>query len=75
MGSSHHSRLPGKPTAGSSVSGLWLQPTPRFDQGQLTLPSGGFTKLPNELSGLIFESNSSLPSLQFRNDGKSSFFR
>ena len=28
-------------------------PHPKYSQGQLTLPLGGFTKLPNEQGGLI----------------------
>lgn len=53
----------------------WLHPYPKDNQGQLPLPSGSFPKLPNELSGLIFDSYLSLHYLQFRNVGKSSFFR
>ena len=55
------------------LSGPWPSPPP--NQGQLTLPSSGFTKLPNERSGLIFDSHLHLHYLQFRNAGKSSFFK
>ena len=53
----------------------WLHPYPQYNQGQLPPPSGGFPKLPNELSALICDSYLSLHYLQFRNVGKSSFFR
>lgn len=71
----HQSCLPRK-TGSSPLWALGIPTShPKYNQGQLTLPSGGFTKLPNERSGLIFDSHLHLHYLQFRNAGKSSFFK